>query len=288
MGIFSIFGESNTLYFPGCVTYFKYQENFNLYKKIFSKLGIKFKIIDKKVCCGLPALEAGYEQESRKLARRNFEIFKEEGIKQIITNSPCCCKMFLRDYPEMLPDWNIEILNLWAIVLNKLESKPWLIKERSDEVITYHDSCYLGRYCGIYDSPRKILELVGYKIKEMLDSKKESVCCGSCGGLHRIDSELADKIAKQRLLQAKRIGIKKMIVSSLNNYQLLKKNSNETEIEVLELLDVLAYALGIKVREEKINEEELTKEEQIILDIKADKRIKEELKNEEYGEENKL
>ena len=81
MGVFSLFKQSNNLYFPGCVTYFKFKENFDLYKKIFYKLGIGFRVIDKKICCGLPALEGGYEQLARKLARRNFEIFKEEGIK---------------------------------------------------------------------------------------------------------------------------------------------------------------------------------------------------------------
>jgi len=280
MGIFSIFRTSNTLYFPGCLTYFKFRDNFEVYQNVFSKLGIKFKIIDKKVCCGLPALEAGYEQEARKLARRNFEIFKEEEIKSIITNSPCCYKMFLQDYPEILPDWNIEIKNLWEIILNKLEAKPWLIKERFEEVVTYHDSCYLGRYCEIYDVPRRILKMIGYKIKEMSDSREKSICCGSCGGLQRVDSELADKIAKQRLLQAKRVGVKKIIVSSLDNYQLLKKNSEEIEIEVLELLEVLALALGVKVNRE-IDEKKITGEEQVSLDTKTDERIKEELRGED-------
>ena len=49
------------------------------------------------------------------------------------------------------------------------------------EVVTYHDSCYLGRNCGIYEVPRNILKLIGYQIKEMDNSKENSFCCGSCG-----------------------------------------------------------------------------------------------------------
>jgi len=286
MGLFSIFKPNDTLYFPGCLTYFKFQENFEIYQKVFSRLGIKFRVIEKKVCCGLPALEAGYEQDARKLARRNFEIFKEEGIKGIVTDSPCCYKMFLQDYPELLPDWNIEVKDIWAIILDKLENKPWLIKEKFDEVITYHDSCYLGRYCKNYYAPRKILELIGYKIKEMHDSKEESICCGSCGGLQRIDAELADKIANQRILQSKRIGVKKIIVSSLANYKLLKENSEDTGIEILGLLDVLAFSLGIKAIKDRFNYEEKTdNEEQIVLDIKSDETIKEELKEKDLEED---
>ena len=88
MGIFSLFNLSNTVYFPGCTTYFKFKEHFEIYQKIFAKLGINFRIIDKKICSGIESLEAGYESEARKLARRNFEIFKEENINAIITNSP--------------------------------------------------------------------------------------------------------------------------------------------------------------------------------------------------------
>ncbi len=269
MGMFSVFGRSNILYFPGCTTYFKFRENFELYKKIFYKLGINFKTIDKKVCSGLPAFEAGYEQEARKLARRNFEIFKEEGVLSIITNSPGAYKVFLQNYPEFLPDWNIKVENIWKIILSKLESKPKLIKFKALEIVTYHDSCYLGRYCGIYGEPRRILELIGYQIDEMEDTKERSFCCGSCGGVERINPDLADKIAKQRLLQAKRTGVKKLIVSSMENYQLLKRNAEEVGIEVLEFSEVLALALGIKRKfkedEEEVLGERIGQEEQIIL-----------------------
>ena len=90
MGIFSKFKRGNTLYFPGCKTYFRGKGYFELYQEIFSKLGINFITIEKKICCGLPVMESGYEQESRKLARRNFEIFKENVI--FIFCNQCCCR----------------------------------------------------------------------------------------------------------------------------------------------------------------------------------------------------
>ena len=272
MGLFSIFQKVDILYFPGCTTYFKFQQNYELYKKIFSKLGIAFKIIEKNICSGLSALEAGYEQEARKLARRNFEVFKEEGINSIITNSPEAYKMFLYDYPEFLPDWNLNVKNIWAIILDKLRNKPGLIKYEANEVVTYHDSCYLGRYCGVYDEPRQILELIGYKIKELFDSKSKSICCGSCGGLPVVNPELADEIAKEKILQAKRIGVKRIIVASMKNYELLKKNAGASGIEIMELSEVLGLALGIKVKEQKMEEKQEEQIEQII-NIKEDESV---------------
>ncbi|MBD3252572.1 hypothetical protein GF386_02485 [Candidatus Pacearchaeota archaeon] len=284
MGIFSFLGKSNTVYFPGCASYFKNREIFELYKKIFSKLGIDFKIIDKKICCGLPALEAGYESQARKLARRNLEIFREEGITSIITNSPGCYKMFIDNYPSLLPDWNLEVRNLWKIISEKLRDKPRLIKHKAMEMISFHDNCYLGAYCGIYDEPREILELIGYQVVEMSDNRENAVCCGSCGGLPRTNLNLAEKIAKERLLQVKRAKVKKLVVSSVEDYALLKKQ--DVGIEVLEISEVLAVALGIKKKEvEKSDEEvreEIEGEKRILAETRANMRLQEEIKEEDY------
>jgi Fe-S oxidoreductase len=280
MGILSLFGKSSSLYFPGCVTYFKFKESFELYKSIFSRLGIDFKVIDKMICCGLPALEAGYESESRKIMRKNMEIFKEEGVTDIITNSPCCYKMFLIDYANMMPDWNTSVKSIWNLILDKLEKNQGLIKNKASETVVYADNCYLGRYCGIYEEPRKILKLIGYELKETFDSKEESFCCGSCGGLPRANPELADKIAKEKISQAKRAGSKKIITGSFNDYELLKRNSEGSGVEVAELSEVLALALGINTRS-------LNKKFSESKENPADLKSEEELKNSDSIEEEK-
>ena len=282
--MFSLFNVSNTVYFPGCATYFRFKENFEVYQRVFSRMGIGFRLIDKKICCGVDAFEAGYEGEARKLARRNFEIFKEEGIDGIITNSPEAYRMFLQKYPDFLPDWNIEVKNVWSLMLERLKNKPKLIKHKAMEVVTYHDSCSLGRGCGSYDDVREILELFGYEVREMSDSREESVCCGSCGGLVVVNPELANKIAKERILQAKRIGVKKIVVCSMKNYELLDRNAGD-DMEIVELSEILAVGLGLKVRREE-KEEYIDGEERVINDTQANINIERELKDEDYYEGN--
>jgi len=311
MNLFWLFGKSSVLYFPGCTAYFKFKEGFKMYKEIFSKLGIGFGVLDEQICCGLEALEAGYENEARKLARKNFKVFKEQRFDSIITSSPECYKMFLQNYHEILPDWNIEVRNIWEMILEKLKWKSRLIKYKAMEVVGFHDNCYLGRYCKVYNEPRKILEAIGYKIKEMDNFKENSFCCGSCGGLGRTNPELANKIARERILQAKRIGIKKIIVVGFDNYNLLKKNTGDSGVEVLELSDVLGLALGIKEIEKKSDEiiegegnilekgedilergedvfegkedifDEDSDEKKILKEAKANMRLQEELKEED-------
>ena len=61
MGLFSLFKGNGMVYFPGDLTYFKFREFYELYLKIFSKLGIKVSFLDKQNSSGLFALQTGYE-----------------------------------------------------------------------------------------------------------------------------------------------------------------------------------------------------------------------------------
>jgi Fe-S oxidoreductase len=292
MKLLPLIKRGSVLYFPGDYTYFKNQDKYLLYKKIFSKLGISFKELEKKECCGIHLLEAGYESEARKIARKNYEEIKKLGVNEIITDSPECYKMFVKDYPKLLPDFDIKIINMWKLIAEKLQKKPSLVKNSEVDTITYHDNCYLGRYSEMYDEPRIILKIIGYELKEMSDNRENSMCCGSCGGLTITNPELADKIAKERILQAKRINVKKMVVASTQSYNLLRKNAGE-DLEILELSDVLASALGIKIKDDELNLEKTEQEkdeEDIIRETKANIKLDEEIKEEEAyknGKENK-
>lgn len=276
MGIFSIFSKSNTLYFPGCKTIFKHKDIYNLYTKIFARLGINFKVIERNICSGLVAYEGGNEKVARKVSRRNHEIFREEEVETIITSSPEDHYMFQEVYPNFLPEWNIEVISMWNLIRRKLESKPRLVKNKAMQVVTYHDNCYLSRYLGIIDDPRKILEMIGYEVKEMHNYGLNSMCCGSCGVLPITNPALANDIARERIIQAKRIGVDKIIVSSIENYELLKKNSVGTGIEIVELSEVLSEAIGVKkdyleksdeeVSEDLEGEENILEEE--VIEIK--------------------
>jgi len=287
MGLFSLFGKSSNVYFPGDMTDYKHREIYELYQRIFQKLGIGFCILEDCVSCGIEAMDGGYENEARKLARMNFKLFKEEGVEGIITTSPECYKMFLKHYPDIIFDWNISVLNTWGLILRELQRKPRLIKNPAMEEVCFHDNCYLGRGCGIYEEPRRILEVLGYDVIELDDSYENSLCCGSCGGLIRTNPDLANKIAKERLLQVKRLGMKKLIVSSVDNYDLLKINDGDLGVEVLELSEVIAEALEIeRVRFEKDEEVEgegdvLDGERDIFEEVETNKKLNEELEDED-------
>ena len=79
----------NVLYYPGCMCKFVLKDFQGNNEKILRKIGISFiKLKDIEACCGSPVLNAGYLNNFKTLAKKNHKIFKDHGVKKIITSCP--------------------------------------------------------------------------------------------------------------------------------------------------------------------------------------------------------
>ena len=203
MAIGSWFKKGNVLYYPGCLMKGALKQELENYKFIFNKLGIDFIMLpDDEACCGLPVLNAGYKKDARKLAKKNLKLFKAGNIVKIITNCPSCYHTFSDVYPELVMDWDIEVEHASIAILNGLKKKKInfsLLSDEDKEVVTYHDPCHLGRYSGIYEEPREVIELLGGKIVEFKKNREEGFCCGGGGGVRANFPELAKNIVVKKV-----------------------------------------------------------------------------------------
>jgi heterodisulfide reductase subunit D len=201
MGIFG-FGREKVLYYPGCLTKGVLTEQFENYKEIFNRLSIDFILLsNEEVCCGLPVLNAGFKKDVRKLAKKNFDLFKNKGITKIITNCPSCYHTFSEVYPKMVRDWDIEVEHATVTILNALKKKRIKFRglDEDRELVAYHDPCHLGRYSDIYEEPREVIELLGGKLVEYGMNRENAFCCGGGGGVRANFPELAKDIAKLKV-----------------------------------------------------------------------------------------
>jgi Fe-S oxidoreductase len=232
MSIFKKIFKGNTLYYPGCLSKFVAKDLVENYRRILREVGIDFiELADLEVCCGSPALKAGYDDDFKKLAEKNFQVFKDHSIGRLVTSCPACFMIFKKEYPRVLGEkWDIEVIHATELLSKKTKKA-----ETKKGVVTYHDPCHLGRQMGICDEPREVIKSLGYEIKEMDLSRKESFCCGGGGGVQANELELANKIAKDRISMAKKTGAKILVTPCPLCYMHLKKNLEGEDIDVKEL-----------------------------------------------------
>jgi heterodisulfide reductase subunit D len=230
MAIFGKLFSGNILYYPGCLTKTVAKDLLENYKKILTKIGIDYIVLnDLEVCCGSPILNAGFKEDARKLAEKNFEVFKAHGVKKIITACPACYKTYSQDYPKLLKKWDIEVEHI-TMTLSKAIKEGKLKPKQIGKSMTYHDPCHLGRHCGIYDEPREFLKATGAELKEMELSKELAFCCGAGGGVSANHPELAAAIAKERVSMAEKTGADELVTCCPMCYYNLKDNSKKMKV----------------------------------------------------------
>lgn len=227
----------NILYYPGCMTKFVVKSLKENYEKVLRKISIDFiELRDLEICCGSPLLNAGYTKEFENIVKKNFSVFKEHSVKKIITSCPACYKTFKKEYPKFV-NFDIKIQHITQTIWEVMEKKKLKLRKIWNEKATYHDPCHLGRYSGIYEEPRKIIEALGFELIEMEFSKEKAFCCGGGGGVKSNYPELAEEIAKERINQAEKTDAKILITTCPLCYLCLEEASKKIQVfEVSELL----------------------------------------------------
>lgn len=233
-----IFRSQNTLYYPGCLTKFVAKDLLDNYRRILRQMKVDFiELASIELCCGSPALKAGYFKSFQDLAEKNLKIFQDHGVTKIITNCPACFMIFKLEYPKVLSEkWSIEVEHITQTINQAIKNSKLKIQNFVQGTATYHDPCHLGRQMDVYDEPRGVIKKLGYDLKEMTLNKIESFCCGGGGGVQSNEPELAKHIASDRLRQAKETGAPILITTCPLCYMNLKDSAQQIEVKELSQL----------------------------------------------------
>jgi heterodisulfide reductase subunit D len=180
--------------------------------RLMQRAGEDFAILgsDEK-CCGLYAFDLGFRREYERLQEANLATIRNARIKKVVVACGSCQRIW-REYAKTS---EIEVVHGVEYVDQLNRAGRLKFSTSLNKKVTYHDSCHLGRGCGVYDAPRNILRAIpGIQLVEMARNQRWAWCCGGGGGVPEADPELARWSATDRMREAKETGAELVLTSS--------------------------------------------------------------------------
>lgn len=196
------------LFWVGCAGSFddRYKKVSQAFAKLMQKAGIEFRILGtQEKCNGDTARRLGNEYLAQMFMMENVETLNHYKVQKIVTACPHCYHSLKNEYRQF--GGHFEVVHHTELIEKMIASKKITLKENGKTDMTYHDSCYLGRYNDVYDSPRKSLnEVNGINLIEMARNKDKGFCCGAGGGRMFLEDEEGGRINEERTKEALETG----------------------------------------------------------------------------------
>jgi Fe-S oxidoreductase len=221
--------------------------------KLLQSAGIDFAILgQEESCTGDPARRAGNEFLFASLAEANamtINGYKEQGgVKTVITACPHCFNTLKNEYPDF--GAKLEVVHHADFLLGLVAQKKLKPTAPVKGKVAYHDSCYLGRYNDIYESPRKILSSIpGVELVEAEASKNKGLCCGAGGAQMWMEEQNANRVNVKRTLQLLDTGAKTIATACPFCMTMLtdglKSQDKQDEIKQLDIAELLDQACTV-------------------------------------------
>jgi Fe-S oxidoreductase len=225
------------------------------FAKLMNEAGVKFAILgNKEKNSGDTPRRLGNEFLFQDMAAKNIEEFEKAGVTKIVTIDPHAYNTFKNEYPDF--GLQAEVFHHTELLAKWVQEGKLTPKYEVNETVTYHDSCYLGRYNEVYEAPRSVLKAIpGVTLVEMERNRSTGMCCGAGGGLMWMEDSAGTRINVARTEQA--LAVNPSIISTGCPYCLTmmtdgtKAKEVEERVQTLDITEILERSvIGMPQQEE--------------------------------------
>ena len=237
--------DVDVLYWVGCMGSFD-QRNRKVataFAKVMQAANVHFGILGpEEACTGDPARRIGNEYLYYMLATQNIETIKGYGfdkgpaegqhgaappngpayrgvgpepgraynVKTVVATCPHCFNTIKNEYPQL--GGNFEVMHHTEFIDRLISTGQLTLPEGFDRrKLTYHDPCFIGRWNGVYDEPRRVLNVINREgVTEMARNRNRSFCCGGGGGRVWMEEKIGKRINNTRVQEALDTGAEAM------------------------------------------------------------------------------
>ncbi|MHA1649371.1 MAG: (Fe-S)-binding protein [Candidatus Helarchaeota archaeon] len=217
---------------------------------IMDALKIDFTILgEEEWCCGNPYFIAGDSRHiANQFAEHNIQKMAALKVKTVVTTCPGCYRVWSSIYPVIYGTLPFQILHSTQLLAQLITKGELQIKNPLPQKIVFQDPCELGRHCGVYDAPRKILSNIPkIRLFDFENSRENSECCGGGGLVKAVHPNLAKLQCQNKIKQYLSNKIDQIITacpSCLDNY-LTSLESNPETLTIRDLHELIAELLDL-------------------------------------------
>ena len=239
-------GDScDVLYWVGCLTTFdpeKRQIALDMIK-FLQQTETDFGLLGEgEFCCGDPARICGEENLFQITARQQVEALKQRNFKTLLVSCPHCLTVLKDEYPQF--GGNFQVVHHTEFMQANHKALAASLPQLKNRTAVFHDPCYLGRYQGAYEAPRRILKsLPELKTVEIKNAGRDSFCCGAGGGHFWMDIKEGERINVLRINQLVESGADTIVTACPFCHHMLddalKLKNLEDKIQVRDIVSLL-------------------------------------------------
>lgn len=193
--------SGDLLFFPGCIAEGRLPDTVSASLALLRATGSRPYTPIGWACCGSPLEKVGAAEQVDKVRKRNEVL----GSGKVITSCPGCTVQLRASYS--MDAWHIieHLHGVGGVPRDRYDARAPPVK------VALHRPCHLARVVGPHtmEMARELLEAVpGVQIVEY---DGESDCCGGGGGVASTRPDVAEDMARRKVLSAQSAGAEMII-----------------------------------------------------------------------------